>query len=431
VVASPSTEQGIRDAIYEQFDSSIVQLAIQNIPRGTGDAVRSAIETLDGGDNDRILVLSGDTPLLEQEDLRPLLHSLEKETVLSFMSFLADEPTGYGRVIRGEDGSPFAIVEQRDLKDAFQHAVREVNAGVYLGRLKELRQALLRLNNDNAQGEFYLTDIVASIALMSKVGTVQAKPAVLAGVNDRSQLNHVEQLIFARIRQRFAQSGVSIVGEPLIDDTVAIAPDARIESGVRLRGKTTIGAGTLIDVGTVVTDAQIASHVHIKPYCVVTESHVGAYVQLGPFAHLRPGSVIEEEAHIGNFVETKNSLVRRGAKANHLAYLGDAEVGERSNLGAGTIVCNYDGFMKRRTVIGPDVFVGSDSQLIAPLTIGAGAYVATGTTVTGDVPAGALAIGRVRQTSKEGYAGPLRDKLRAQAQLEKTKNHPPKDKTTP
>jgi bifunctional UDP-N-acetylglucosamine pyrophosphorylase/glucosamine-1-phosphate N-acetyltransferase len=231
-------------------------------------------------------------------------------------------------------------------------------------------------------------------------------------VNDRDQLRKAEVVLFERIRARLGRAGVSVHGDALIDDTVSVDEDASIEAGVRLRGRSSIGAGAFVDVGSVITDSSIGPEALIRPYSVITDSRVAERAQIGPFAHLRPDSEIEADAHIGNFVETKKTRVRRGAKANHLAYLGDGDVGERANLGAGTIFCNYDGFRKHRTVIGEGAFVGSDSQLVAPVTVGKGAYVASGTTVTRDVPDDALAISRVKQENKEGYGKKLRDRLK-------------------
>lgn len=419
VVVNPATQLAISSALQLHFDQKPIKFAVQTIPQGTGDAARVGLAASTATDHDRVLILSGDTPLLQATDLQPLVNALDPTTALGFMYFHAEKPHGYGRVMRNADGMPTAIVEQRDLNDPSEEAIQDVNAGVYVARADELRSALSHLQPNNAQGEYYLTDIVADIAQHAGVCAVEASPAALQGVNDRSQLNHIEQLIFARIREQWARAGVSIIGEPLIDHSVTLEPDVRVEAGVRLRGATHIRAGTTIDVGSVVTDTMVDAEVLIKPYCVIVDSVIGRHVQLGPFAHLRPGTVLEAEAHIGNFVETKNTLVKSGAKANHLAYLGDAEVGERANLGAGTIICNYDGFRKRRTIIGEDAFVGSDSQLIAPVRIGARAYVATGTTVSDDVPDGALAIGRTRQVNKENYADLLRERLRVQADHEK------------
>lgn len=422
VVANPATAEPISSELRKHIPPESFQIAIQEVPRGTGDAVRAAVTTLAQSDEDRVLILSGDVPLLTAEDLLPLVAELsDKGVQLSFMAFHAEDPTGYGRVLRNESGKPVEIREHRDLETEAERGIKEVNAGVYAARFSPLLRAVSNLKSNNAQGEYYLTDVVLSIAEQNDVRVVQASPEVLSGVNDRAQLSEVESVLFARIRTKFAQNGVTIVGSPLIDDTVKIAPEARIEAGVRLRGRTVIGARTLVDVGCVVNDTSVGEDVVVKPYCVLTESTVGSRVELGPFAHLRPKSVLEDECHIGNFVETKNSLVKKGAKANHLTYLGDAEVGEKSNIGAGTIVCNYDGFSKRRTVIGKGVFIGSDTQLVAPVTVGDRAYVATNTTVTKDVPEGALAIGRSQQINKEGYGDALRERLAEAARLLKAK----------
>ena len=421
VVCSPDSRDQVIEGLKEQFEPSRLCGAVQETPRGTGDAVRAGTLGLHLEPSDRILILSGDTPLLTAHDLRPLLDAMTEDVALCFMYFIADDPTGYGRVLLGENGLPTAIVEHKDLEDEEQRKIREVNAGVYLVRAGHLMRALSRLSNENAQGEYYLTDIVAIIAKEARAIAVEAHPEALLGVNDRQQLRLVEKLLFEKIAEGHARRGVSIVGEPLIDDMVWIESDARIEDGVRLRGATRIGAGSRIDVGTVIDDTVVGRDVHVKPYCVLSQSQVGDGVQLGPFAHLRPHSALGEGVHVGNFVETKNSALKQGCKVNHLSYVGDAEIGERTNLGAGTIVCNYDGFKKRRTVVGADVFVGSDSQLIAPVTIGSGAYVATATTVTQDVPEGALAIGRSQQTNKLDYAAPLKERLRARAEREKEK----------
>jgi bifunctional UDP-N-acetylglucosamine pyrophosphorylase/glucosamine-1-phosphate N-acetyltransferase len=307
------------------------------------------------------------------------------------------------------------IREQRDLRTPEEDAIREVNAGAYLALRGPLHRALSGLRCDNAQGEFYLTDAVESLALEGPVVTVRAERELLAGVNTRTELSAAEAALHARMARRWAEEGCTIVGRPLIDEPVELSPDVIVEDGVRLRGTTRVGPGTKLDVGVVVDDSTLGANVHVKPYCVITQSEVGDSAQLGPFAHLRPGSVLEAESHVGNFVETKNTRVRRGAKANHLAYLGDGDVGEGANLGAGVIFCNYDGYRKQRTVIGARAFVGSDSQLIAPVTVGEDAYIGTGTTVTRDVPPKALALGRVRQVNKEGYGETLRARLAAAA----------------
>ncbi len=414
VVVNPATHDGVAQALAKHLPGAPLSLAVQAVPRGTGDAASVGMSAVE---SEGVLVLSGDTPLLRASDLAPLVQRLgaSDQPALCFLSFLLDDPTGYGRVLRDLRGSVREIREHRDLTSDAERAVREVNAGVYAARSSLLREALSRLEPNNAQGELYLTDVVASLAREHAVHALVANQASLAGVNDRAQLHEVELLLFDRIRDEWARRGVTVRGKPLIDETVTIGLDATVEDGVRLRGRTTLGAGALVDVGSVLSDAEIGDEALIKPYSVVQESSVGARAQIGPFAHLRPESTIEDEAHIGNFVETKKTVVRRGAKANHLAYLGDGDVGEKANLGAGTIFCNYDGFQKHRTVIGAGAFVGSDSQLIAPVRVGAGAYVATGTTITEDVPDDGFAIGRARQNTKSDYASKLKERLRAAA----------------
>jgi bifunctional UDP-N-acetylglucosamine pyrophosphorylase/glucosamine-1-phosphate N-acetyltransferase len=296
-----------------------------------------------------------------------------------------------------------------------------VNAGLYAGKTGVFVTAVADLKPMNAQGELYLTDVVASVAARGRVVALTGSPDTLVGVNDRAQLREAEELLFERIRVRLGREGVLVRGDARIDDTVTVAPGAEIEAGVRLRGATSVGADCRIDVGSVLTDVTLGAGVNVKPYSVMASSSVGERAEIGPFSHLRPESEIEAEAHLGNFVETKKTRVRRGAKANHLAYLGDADIGERANVGAGTIVCNYDGFQKHKTVVGAEAFIGSDSQLVAPVTVGKGAFVASGTTVTEDVPDDALAIARVRQENKPGKAALLRARLSEAARQAKAK----------
>ncbi|MBK7580342.1 MAG: bifunctional UDP-N-acetylglucosamine diphosphorylase/glucosamine-1-phosphate N-acetyltransferase GlmU [Myxococcales bacterium] len=391
-----------------------VDVRVQELPQGTGDAVKVG---LDGVESERVLILCGDTPLLRADDLRTLIRQLDAApgTELALMSARVEEPSGYGRVLRDANGRVTEVREHRDLRSDAERAVQEVNAGVYVANTAALRSALERVKADNAAGEFYLTDVVALAAAGGGALAVLGHADNLLGVNDRAQLADAERLLFQRIVRRHQVAGVTVRGDAHIDDSVEIGADARIEAGVQLRGRCRIGAGTVIDAGSVITDSEIGERATVKPYSVISESRVAAGAQIGPFAHVRPGSEIDEDAHIGNFVETKKTRVRKGAKANHLAYLGDGDIGEGANVGAGTIFCNYDGFRKHKTVIGPGAFIGSDSQLVAPVQIGQNAYVATGTTVTRDVPDDALAIGRTAQENKAGYAPRLKARLAAQA----------------
>ncbi|HSU39138.1 MAG TPA: bifunctional N-acetylglucosamine-1-phosphate uridyltransferase/glucosamine-1-phosphate acetyltransferase, partial [Polyangiaceae bacterium] len=313
------------------------------------------------------------------------------------------------------------VREQRDLGSDAERAVREVNAGVYAAKKSVLARAIADLKPMNAQGELYLTDVVAGVAAEGRVVALVGSPDALVGVNDRSQLREAEELLFARIRERLGREGVMVHGDARIDDGVSVAPGAELEAGVRLRGATSIGPETRIDVGSVLTDATLGARVVVKPYSVISSSRVGDGAEIGPFAHLRPESEIEAEAHVGNFVETKKTRMRRGSKANHLAYLGDGDVGERANVGAGTIFCNYDGYQKHRTVIGEGAFIGSDSQLVAPVRVGKGAFVGSGTTVTQDVPDDALALSRTRQENKLDYGPKLRARLGEAARRAKEK----------
>jgi bifunctional UDP-N-acetylglucosamine pyrophosphorylase/glucosamine-1-phosphate N-acetyltransferase len=404
------------DALVERtFAGKPVVLAVQDPPRGTGDAARVGLEHVV---TERVLVFCGDTPLVTASELALVLDAANAADLALLYAEL-DDPTGYGRILRAANGDVLEIREQRDLRSDDERRVHQVNAGIYATSSERLRRALSEVRPDNAQGEFYLTDTVAIVARTGRVAGVLGPADALVGVNDREQLRAAEETLFARIRARLGRAGVSVHGDARIDDTVLVAAGATIGPAVRLRGKSSVGAGALLDVGAVVTDSQIGAGAIVKPYSVVTQSRVGESAEIGPFAHLRPESDIEAEAHIGNFVETKKTRVRRGAKANHLAYLGDGDIGERANIGAGTIFCNYDGYQKHRTTIGEGAFVGSDSQIVAPVTIGKGAYVGTGTTVTEDVPDDALAIGRVRQANKPGYAATLKNRLAEAARAAK------------
>jgi len=401
----------IERELSKHFPPERLEFRTQDPARGTGDAARIGLEGVRTGS---VLIVYGDTPLVRAEDLTGLVAALSSpaEPELSLLSCALDEPSGYGRVLRDAQGTVLEIREDRDLETPEERALREVNAGMYAARADTLARVLAALTPNNAQGEYYLTDIVRLIG-GARCETVSGHPDVLVGVNDRAQLHAAEERMYARIRERHGRAGVTIRGDARIDDTVELAPDVIVEMSVRLRGRTRVGRGAFLDVGCVLVDAEVGSGAVLKPYSVVGSSTVGPDARIGPFSHLRPESVIEEGAHIGNFVETKKTRVRRGAKANHLAYLGDADVGENANIGAGTIFCNYDGFQKHRTLIGAGAFIGSDSQLVAPVSIGKGAYVATGTSVTEDVPDDALAIGRTRQENKLGYAPKLRARFKA------------------
>lgn len=415
LVTSPSGREQVAEALSGGVDAAQFSCVVQDPPRGTGDAVMVAMRDAAASGCQRVLIVSGDTPLISADDLAPLFAALTEApgAKVTFLTFQAADATGYGRVLRDAKGNVSEIREHRDLRSDAERQVREVNAGFYLVDAAFLREALQGLKPENSQGEYYLTDVVRLAAQSGGAIAVSRPEQNLMGINDRVQLADAERLLFRRIADQHRRAGVSITGDVCIDDGVVIEQDVSIAAGVCLRGTVHIAERASIDVGCVIEDSSIGAESKVLPYCVIASSTVGQRTQIGPFAHLRPDSIIEDEAKIGNFVETKKTRMGRGAKANHLTYLGDADVGEGSNIGAGTICCNYDGFNKSKTTIGKNVFIGSDSQLVAPVTVGDDAYVATATTVTENVPAEALAIGRVRQSNKAGYAKLLREKLSA------------------
>jgi bifunctional UDP-N-acetylglucosamine pyrophosphorylase/glucosamine-1-phosphate N-acetyltransferase len=403
----------VEDYLARTFPRDRVRAVFQEQQRGTGDAARVALAALER-QAATLLVMNGDVPLVRAEDLRAVLAPLEGGNVpgLSFAVCVVDDAGGYGRIVRKE-GRVELIREHRDLRDDAERAVREINAGIYAADLALLGEALATLAPNNAQGELYLTDIVAFASTAGKrLVTVELGADVLAGVNDREQLEQVDRMMQARIVTHWRRAGATVREGARIEAAVRVEPDVVLEGGVVLRGRTHVRRGATVDVGCVLTDVDVGEGATVRPYSVATESRIGARAYIGPFAHLRAESDVGEDAHVGNFVETKKTRMGSGAKANHLAYLGDAVIGARANVGAGTIFCNYDGFRKHTTRVGEGAFIGSDSQLVAPVTVGANAYVATGTTVTRDVPADALAIGRTKQENKEGYAPRLRARLK-------------------
>jgi bifunctional UDP-N-acetylglucosamine pyrophosphorylase/glucosamine-1-phosphate N-acetyltransferase len=422
IVVVGHARASVEEYLARAFAGERVRTAVQTEQRGTGDAARAGLDAIAGGvPPERVLIMNGDVPLLRADDLRAVVGPLDDgATLLSFATCRVQDPTGYGRVLR-HGGAVTEIREHRDLATDEERSVREINAGVYAASFAVMREAVKALSPDNAQGELYLTDTVAHVARSGqRVATVELGADALAGVNDREQLAQVEHVLHERLLRSWRVAGVTIREGARIDAGVSLEPDVVIETGAVLRGTTRVERGARVDVGCVLTNVAVGAGADVRPYTVAADSRIGPRAQVGPFSHLRPESDIGEEAHMGNFVETKKTRLCRGAKANHLSYLGDGVVGEGANLGAGTIFCNYDGVQKHTTTIEAGAFIGSDSQLVAPVTVGANAYVATGTTVTRDVPPDALAIGRVRQENREGYALKLRARLKA-AKEEKNK----------
>jgi bifunctional UDP-N-acetylglucosamine pyrophosphorylase/glucosamine-1-phosphate N-acetyltransferase len=410
----------VRFAIEHRFGAGAVEVALQLEQRGTGHALQQAAAGL-ANHSGLLLVLCGDVPLLTEATLKKLVETAEAG-ILAMVTFEPPSPKGYGRIVRDEAGKVTRIVEEKDCSDT-ERRIRECNAGIYCGPARFIFESLQSLTPDNAQGELYLTDVVEMAAHELAVATISAATDEVMGVNDRVDLARADALMRRRLVEDLMRSGVTIRDPErvYVEPDVIVGRDVEIGPGVELRGKTLVGEGTRIDAGVVVVDSTIGERVHVKPYCVITESQVGDEAQVGPFAHLRPGSLLEPEVHLGNFVETKKTRMGRGAKANHLTYLGDADVGAKSNIGCGTITCNYDGVAKYRTTIGDGVFIGSDTQLVAPVTVGAGAFVAAGTTVTEDVPENALALSRPQLVIKEGWAEKRRARLAAQKESASSK----------
>lgn len=383
--------------------------------RGTGHAMmlaRNALHVYDA-----VIVLSGDVPLIRPETIQRLLdfHGT-KGAAMTILTTEPADPTGYGRIVRKSGDGVAAIVEQKALSSK-QQKIKEINSGIYAFSAPELFSRLDSLTTDNAHREFYLTDIASLLTRDKKkvLALRSGDPNEVLGVNTRAELAQLDAQVRRRKTVELMSEGVTIFYPDtcMIDSTVTISPDVTIEPFVQLLGRTTIGEDTRVASYSVITDSSIGANVTIRPGCVITESTIAAGAVLGPYAHVRPGSEIGENAHVGNFVETKKAKLGRGSKANHLTYLGDAVIGENVNVGAGTITCNYDGVHKHQTVIEDGVFVGSDSTLVAPVRIGKGAYVGAASTVTDDVPADALAIGRSRQVIKEGWAKARREKRAA------------------
>ena len=382
-----------------------LQFALQEPQLGTGHALLQAGDALAGATG-TVVLLSGDVPLLTPATLQALVNRhVETGAAATVLTALVADPAGYGRIER-RDGEISAIVEHKDASPE-QRQIREVNSGIYAFDLQPLFGSLKQIGSANAQGEYYLPDLVRIYRDRGlTVETVRLDdPGEIFGVNSRKELAQIGQLLKMTRNDALMASGVTIVdpATAYIGPDVAIAPDTVIHPNVYLEGRTTIGSGCEIQCGVRIVNSTLDDNVFVNSYCVITDSHVASGAKLGPFAHIRPDSHVGEDAHVGNFVELKKTTLGRGAKANHLAYLGDAVIGEKVNVGAGTITCNYDGKKKHQTTIEDGAFIGSDSQLIAPVTVGKGAYVAAGSSITENVPAGSLAISRGKQINKEGW----------------------------
>jgi bifunctional UDP-N-acetylglucosamine pyrophosphorylase/glucosamine-1-phosphate N-acetyltransferase len=385
-----------------------VNFVLQSQQRGTGHALMVAREALSA--YDYVIVLSGDAPRITPQTIAHLLNfHLDERSAMTLLSADLDNPTGYGRVVRksAHSAEVQAIVEEKSASPA-QRKIHEINAGFYVFAVTELFSRIEKLSTANPHGEYYLTDMAEVLrkARQRVVAWKTQNSSEVVGANTRAELAAIDQQIRMAKCQQLMGDGVTIFypATCVIDSDVEIAPDTVIEPFVQILGRSRIGTNVRIRSYSVIRDSIIGNGVLIRPGCILEEARIGANAVLGPYSHLRPGSEIGEGAHVGNFVETKKIKLGKGSKANHLTYLGDAEIGAGVNIGAGTITCNYDGVAKHTTVIEDGVFIGSDSTLVAPVRVGTNAYVAAASCVTSDVPEDALAIGRARQIVKEGWA---------------------------
>ena len=392
------------DQVHPHLPDGVVA-AIQEEQLGTGHATQVGLDALgEVAADDTIMVLYGDMPLLTTGLLRRLAERPD-EVATRMVTSIFDDPSGYGRVMRDEGGFVVEVVEERDCDEA-QRAVREVNAGAYGFRAKDLIDALGGVSNQNAQSEYYLTDVIGIlVGRGERLEPVEATPEEVVGINSQDQLTDAGRLLQARINHDLMESGVWMLDpeRTYIEDTVTVAPGARIYPGVHLEGKTMVGAGAQVGPDVFAVDSTIGAGSTVW-YAVLRGAMVGDECEVGPYASLRPGTVMEKGAKVGTFVETKNTTLGEKAKAPHLSYLGDATIGARSNIGAGSITCNYDGYEKHHTVIGEDVFIGSDTMLVAPLTVGDRAVTGAGSVITSDVEADALALERSEQQEIPGYS---------------------------
>lgn len=401
----------VEKILREFLPKADLRFVTQKQQLGTGHAVKTAKKALKGFTGD-ILVLYGDVPLLSTETIQAFRRAHEKaKTVASVLTIVLDDPKGYGRIIRDEKGYLKQIIEERDATGPIKK-IQEVNSGIWLADKAALFPALEMVDADNDQKEYYLTDAVEIIAkgkckVKGAVGALGASdPYELVGINSRNDLAMINGMLREMINEYWMKQGVTMEDpySTYVDSEVIIEPDTILGPGVYLKGNTRIGNGCIIETGAHITDCHLAPGVHVKPYSVMEGAEVDTGTEVGPFARLRPGTKIGPENRVGNFVEMKKVTTGKGTKVSHLTYLGDAKLGSDINVGAGTITCNYDGVNKFMTIVEDGVFIGSDSQLVAPVTVGKGAYIGSGSTITKDVPAGALAVARGRQMTKNGYA---------------------------
>ncbi len=397
------------DQMQAELASESVNWVLQAEQLGTGHAVDQASAEFE--DDEKILVLYGDVPLISEETIESLLDA-QPNGGIALLTVVLDNPMGYGRIVR-KNGPVVAIVEQKDATDE-QKLIKEINTGVMVATGGDLKRWLSGLNNQNAQGEFYLTDVIA--AAHDEGRAVEAvhpvNPIEVEGVNDRAQLARLERAFQSIQAKKLLEQGVMLRDPARFDlrGELQCGMDCEIDANVIIEGHVTIGDNVVIGTGCVLKDCEIDDNTIVRPYSVIEGATVGEDCTVGPFTRLRPGAEMRNDSHVGNFVEVKNTRIGQGSKANHLTYLGDTEIGQRTNIGAGVITCNYDGANKFKTIIGDDVFVGSDSQLVAPVTIADGATIGAGTTLTKDVAQGELVITRAKERKITGWQRPVKQK---------------------
>ena len=398
------------ELVRERISGENLNWALQSVQKGTGHAVAQAIHLVDA--DDIVLIAYGDVPLIRSVTLQSLAQGLQ-DSALCILTTTLTNPTGYGRIVRNAQGQVQAIVEEKDANDT-QRQITEVNTGFIAARGADLKRWLQQLSPQNAQGEYYLTDCVGlAVAEGGSINTVCCTdPGEVEGANNRVQLARLERACQQRQVEKLMLAGATVADPARLDirGTVETGQDVFLDINVVLIGKVTIGNNVVIEAGCVIQDAEIGDNTHIKAYSVIESAVIASHCDIGPFARLRPGTVLAEKAKIGNFVETKKARIGKGSKVNHLSYIGDTEMGESVNIGAGTITCNYDGANKHKTVIGDNVFVGSCTQLVAPVTIAQGATIGAGSTITKDAPADELTLSRAKQMTMKGWQRPVKEK---------------------
>ena len=378
------------------------EIALQEEQLGTGHAVMMAEHYID--DEDEVLILCGDTPLIKGETLKEMTKIKSEGYAAVVMSAVEDDPTGYGRIIRDESNDFMRIREQKDASEE-EKAIKEINAGMYIINGKLLKENLSKLSVNNAQREYYLTDVLEHIKNAGhRIGVYQADKMEIMGVNSRLQLSEAERIMRFDVNKMHMANGVTLIdtNSTYIDKNVKIGRDTIIYPNCHIKGNSVIGEDCIIRENTTIEDSHIEDHVTIKSSTILS-SKVGARTTIGPYAYLRPKSVLGEDVKIGDFVEVKNAEIGNGSKASHLSYIGDAVVGKNVNIGCGVVFVNYDGKNKFKSIVEDNAFIGSNSNLVAPVTVKEGGYIATGSTVTVDVPEGALCVARAREVIKEGW----------------------------